>query len=58
MPRHQHGGGSPGDVLAKLMALDEKWQSMNVRRVEETLELLEKEQKVWNWQNDLWCLPG
>ena len=56
--RGQHGGGSPGDILATLIRLDEKWRKMNEDRVGETLELLSDAKKIWNYMKDQWVTIG
>ena len=56
--RGQHGGGSPGDILATLIRMDEKWRKMNEVRVEEALQLLCDAEKVWKYMKDQWALVG
>jgi len=54
--RGQHGGGSPGDILATLIRMDEKWRKMSEVQVEEALKLLCDAKKVWNYMKDQWAL--
>lgn len=54
----QHGGASPGEILATLIRSDERWRKMNEVRIDEALALLSRAKKVWNYMKDQWVLVG
>lgn len=49
----QHGGGSPSEILTVLQK-DDQWRKITEAQVVETLEVLGKEEKVWNHVKDQW----